>query len=938
MKEYFKELSDVLNAYTFGDLFEAMQAVELCDQFITENEIPEEELAQIRLLKSLLESIILQGSSDEQEAELLRIKTALLEGTAAEAAPAAYAHGTPAAEEPQTPTVTADDLLAQMGGAEPKPADDFARLLSQMNGATGGETQQHDIDALLSQMQPPQDEAPTPEAESAVQKQETPTGPKPGEMLTITVDDGETLNSFVAESTEHLDNVENLIVNLEATHDRDTVNAIFRAMHTIKGISGFMGFSQITQLSHRLENLLDALRSNAIDFSSELIDILLSGSDILRSMMNVLAPVAARYAASEDSFAVEFPVYDLSSILNDIERYMAAHECGAENSTPSEPAKNEEIPQQQPAAEPAFSSPMLTARELGEYAYAAKKVFENLKRSLTILQQDIRNETAMREIVTEIKALHDASLKTGVHEIIDLCELITNKINRVSDGYTLSYSDLFSSLKTLADAFKARMALLKQAAGEELPPLEEEKNEEADKAAPISPVQPQPFQMPTAEPQTERPQSEAVRSTAAVQPELPKAKEGDAPQKTVSASAAVTDPEATTVRVDIKKMDRLFNMIGELITAQDILMGQFDEEDESQEIQKAKNNLENVTREIQELSMQLRMITLNGLFNKMKRLVRDLSRKLQKEINFTIFGQDTEMDRNVIDEISDPLMHIIRNALDHGIETPAERTASGKPITGNVTLGAKYEGNSIVISVRDDGRGLDKAKIKEKAIRKGIITAEEAANLPERKIFDLIMLPGFSTSETVSDISGRGVGMDVVKRSIDALRGSVIIRSEEGKGSEFLIRIPLTLAIIDAITIDAITFKLGDLTFATQITDVVEFYKFREEQVTVTQSQGEVLNLRGELIPILEMSRCYGTDHHYQRYEDGIAIIAVSSNDKKVAVVVDEIIGNKNLVIKPLPQMFAHLSSLSGCSILAGGETCLIVDMNRLLGETLDLV
>lgn len=931
MKEYFKELSDVLNAYTFGDLFEAMQAVELCDQFITENEIPEEELAQIRLLKALLESIILQGSSDEQEEELIRIKTALFEE--AEAAPAAHAHGTPAAEEPQTPTVTVDDLLAQMGGAEPKPADDFARLLSQMNDAADNDTQQQDIDALLSQMQPPQDEAPAPEAESAVQKQETPTGPKPGEMLTITVDDGETLNSFVAESTEHLDNVENLIVNLETTHDRDTVNAIFRAMHTIKGISGFMGFSQITQLSHRLENLLDALRSNAIDFSSELIDILLSGSDILRSMMNVLAPVAARYAASEDSFAVEFPVYDLSSILNDIERYMTAHECGAENSTPSEPAKNEEIPQPQPAAEPAFSSPMLTARELGEYAYAAKKVFENLKRSLTVLQQDIRNETAMREIVTEIKALHDASLKTGVHEIIDLCELITNKINRVSDGYTLSYSDLFSSLKTLADAFKARMALLKQAAGEELPPLEEEKNEEADNTAPISPVQPQPFQMPTAEPQTERRQSEAVRSTAAVQPELPKAKEGDAPQKTVSASAAVTDPEATTVRVDIKKMDRLFNMIGELITAQDILMGQFDEEDESQEIQKAKNNLENVTREIQELSMQLRMITLNGLFNKMKRLVRDLSRKLQKEINFTIFGQDTEMDRNVIDEISDPLMHIIRNALDHGIETPAERTASGKPITGNVTLGAKYEGNSIVISVRDDGRGLDKAKIKEKAIRKGIITAEEAANLPERKIFDLVMLPGFSTSETVSDISGRGVGMDVVKRSIDALRGSVIIRSEEGKGSEFLIRIPLTLAIIDAIT-----FKLGDLTFATQITDVVEFYKFREEQVTVTQSQGEVLNLRGELIPIVEMSRCYGTDHHYQRYEDGIAIIAVSSNDKKVAVVVDEIIGNKNLVIKPLPQMFAHLSSLSGCSILAGGETCLIVDMNRLLGETLDLI
>lgn len=923
MKDYFRELSDVLNAYTFGDLFEAMQAVEICDQLITENKMTPTELTQIQNLKALLESIILQGSSDEQEAALRQMKSNLLEGHDGETVTWSAPSETETASE--TPAVTAEDLLMQMGGAEtPAPDSGFDSLLSKMADTSDSQTEQADIDTLLAQMQSPAP-ATEPETSAAAGAEASADG---SQTVIITVDDGETLNSFVSESMEHLDSVETLIINLEATHDHDTVNAIFRAMHTIKGVSGFMGFTQITQLSHKLENLLDALRSNEMTFSADLIDILLAGSDMLRSMMNVLSPIAARYANSDEAFNVEFPVYDISPILGDVENYMNSHASDG-NTAETSDTEAAAVPEEPaPAAsvlpdEPAFSSPKPTSVELGEYAYAAKKIFQNLKRSLMLLQENIADTAALKEITTEIETLNAASEKIGVHEIVDLCKLITNKIARSTEGYPLSYSDLFSGLKTLADAFKARMMLLKQDVGI---PVTSEPDEEPEAPAAVQP------EAPAAESLTKQPPLPGSLNrphTADAKPA--ESNPGPAPAKTVSAQPAATDPEATTVRVDIKKMDKLFNMIGELITAQDILLEQFNEDEESQEIQKAKSHLEKVTREIQELSMQLRMVTLNALFNKMKRLARDLSRKLNKEVNFNIYGQDTEMDRNVIDEISDPLMHIIRNALDHGIEDAATRKTAGKPPIGNVTLGAEYEGNGIVISVRDDGYGLNKEKILAKAIRNGLITEDDAATLPERKIFDLIMLPGFSTSETVSDISGRGVGMDVVKRSIDSLRGSVSVISKEGKGSEFRIRIPLTLAIIDAIT-----FKIGPLTFATQITDVVEFYKAKEDQITTTQSQGKVLNLRGELIPILEISTYYNIAHHYVGYEDGIVIVA-SSNNKKVAIVVDEIIGNKHLVIKPLPPVFSHISSLSGCSILAGGETCLIVDMNRLLGEILDL-
>lgn len=918
MKEYFGELNEVLNNYTFGDLFEAMQAVELCDRIITEESIPQPELAKVQDLKSILESIILQGSSDEKEQALLRIK-ANLAGEASVATEEATS-GSAESQPSVAASISADDLLSRMGGNENATEEHFDDLLSKMSGGEA-DAGQEGFDTLLSQMQ---DSAPA----AGTPSQAPASAPaKEAQSLIITVDDGETLNSFVSESTEHLDSVETLIINLEATHDHDTVNAIFRAMHTIKGVSGFMGFAQITQLSHKLENLLDALRSEEITFSADLIDILLAGSDILRAMMNTLAPIAARYATSEESFNVEFPVFDIDTTINNVERYMSGHAVnGAQTPAPAEPAPvntTAAVPVAPTPVEPAFSSPQLSAVELNEYAFAAKTIFQNLKRSLMLLQDNINNQAALKEITTEIETLDTASRKMGVSEICDLCELITNKIKRSTEGYPLSYSDLFSGLKTLTDAFKARMTLLKQAAGLPLPDAEEEAAVSIESLQQPEPVKP-----------ASTPTAASSAPATAVAPSAVDAKKPEtkptAAKTVAAAQPAAGDPEATTVRVDIKKMDKLFNMIGELITAQDILLDQFNDE-ESQEIQKAKSHLEKVTREIQELSMQLRMVTLNALFNKMKRIARDLSRKLGKEVNFNIYGQDTEMDRNVIDEISDPLMHIIRNALDHGLEDAETRKAAGKSPVGNITLGAGYEGNGIVISVKDDGAGLNKEKILKKAIQNSLVSEEEAQTMPERKIFDLIMAPGFSTSETVSDISGRGVGMDVVKRSIDSLRGSVSVISKEGKGSEFRIRIPLTLAIIDAIT-----FRIGTLTLATQITDVVEFYKAREDQITVTQSQGKVLNLRGELIPILEVSNYYKIEHQYTRYEDGIVIVA-SSNNKKVAIVVDEIIGNKHLVIKPLPPVFSHISSLSGCSILAGGETCLIVDMNRLLGQILDL-
>jgi two-component system chemotaxis sensor kinase CheA len=332
---------------------------------------------------------------------------------------------------------------------------------------------------------------------------------------------------------------------------------------------------------------------------------------------------------------------------------------------------------------------------------------------------------------------------------------------------------------------------------------------------------------------------------------------------------------------------------------------------------------------MQEITMSVRMIPLEGLFNKMRRLVRDLARKFGKKINLTVIGQETEMDRNVIEEIADPLVHIIRNAIDHGIEDGETRKDGGKDDTGTVSLSAKYEGNEIWISIKDDGAGLDRKRILAKAEERELLKAD-AETLQDEEVWQFLFEPGFSTAAQVSEVSGRGVGMDVVKRNIESLRGKIDISSTLGGGTEIILKIPLTLAIIDGITL-----KVGNVLYAIPLGDILEFHKASDEQVTKTDARSEVLRLREEIIPVIKLHEFFQTQTEKIKVSDGILIIT-QGNGNKAALLVDEIEGYQQIVVKTLPTYLGSMRAISGCSIMGTGEVTLIIDTGSLLKEELD--
>jgi two-component system chemotaxis sensor kinase CheA len=323
------------------------------------------------------------------------------------------------------------------------------------------------------------------------------------------------------------------------------------------------------------------------------------------------------------------------------------------------------------------------------------------------------------------------------------------------------------------------------------------------------------------------------------------------------------------------------------------------------------------------------MIPLEGLFSKMRRLVRDLSKKFDKPVNLIISGEGTEMDRNVMEEISDPLVHIIRNSLDHGIEDQETRRRNGKPEEGTVKLSAGYEGNEIWITVSDDGGGLNREKLIQKASDRGVLTGDPE-EMTDDEVWKLIFEPGFSTADKVSEISGRGVGMDVVKKNIEKLRGKIDLRSAEGQGSTFILRIPLTLAIIDAIN-----FTVGPQLYSLPITDILQFHKASREEITQTETDRQVINLRNEVIPIVKLHEFFEVGDKVPEVDEGIVIVA-QARDKKIAVLVDEIVGYRQVVIKALPSFMDNIRALSGCSIMSDGKVSLIIDTGALIGYVLE--
>lgn len=394
------------------------------------------------------------------------------------------------------------------------------------------------------------------------------------------------------------------------------------------------------------------------------------------------------------------------------------------------------------------------------------------------------------------------------------------------------------------------------------------------------------------------------------------------------AAAPARETVRKDVRIDTEKLDTLLDLIGELIIAQAMVLSHPRlREGLDHSLQKSLEYLQKITRDLQNISMSLRMIPLEGLFSRMHRLVRDLSKKMNKKVHFQISGQDTEMDRNVIEQILDPLVHLLRNAMDHGIESPQERLAAGKPEEGTIHLSAKYSGNEIVIEVRDDGRGLDRARILDKAREVGLVK-DSGERLSDREVWELIFEPGFSTAKEVTEVSGRGVGMDVVKRNIEKLRGRVDVHTVAQQGTTFRLHIPLTLAIMDGII-----FHAGGMVLALASPDVQEFQSFDPERLHVTAEGAKFYHLRQLNLPFVDLGEFFRSTRREK--VPRAVVLVVQHQSRELALLVDEVVGIQQVVMKYLPESLKKLRAISGCTILGNGDVCLIVDTQQLFQEVL---
>lgn len=375
--------------------------------------------------------------------------------------------------------------------------------------------------------------------------------------------------------------------------------------------------------------------------------------------------------------------------------------------------------------------------------------------------------------------------------------------------------------------------------------------------------------------------------------------------------------QSRTVKVDTAKLDNLFDLVGELVIANTLVCG---------EMQSVNNNgtsknlsqLSKITKDIQDQVMSMRMVSLKQTFQKMSRLVRDVSLHAGKKIKLTISGEDTELDKNVIEEIADPLVHILRNSIDHGIEPENERIAKGKPKEGTIRLSAFHRGGNIIIEIEDDGKGLQKDMIVKKAIEKGLINDQSELN--DNQIYNLIFAPGFSTADKVTNISGRGVGTDVVKKNIEKLRGKVEVTSEEGNGTVFTIKLPLTLAIIDGIVVN-----VGDTRYIIPTTSIEESIRPKKEEISTIKNQGEVINMRGNLFPLVRLHKLYNIDTTKTNPWEAIVVI-VESEGGRFSILVDELLGQQQVVIKSLGDRFKDVKGISGGAILGDGKVGLILD------------
>lgn len=684
------------------------------------------------------------------------------------------------------------------------------------------------------------------------------------------------LEIFIEESKEHLQGLNENLLQLENEPENMAIlNEIFRVAHTLKGMSGTMGFTRMQKLTHNMENVLSEIRNGHIRANSNLLDTLFKCLDALENYVNEIVNTGSEGTEEYNDILIE-----LGEILS-------------RNSETIEDKNKENFVDTSSTSDINVSNSDISNIALTE--------FEN---------NAVESAIARNFNVYEIAVFLNKScvLKSArafiVFRTLENYGEIIKAIPKVEDIEDEKFEFEFTVVVISKESKEAiKKGLLNIAEVEDII---------------IKNVVPQ-----------NNPSSLTDNISGNV------IHENSIPKNTIQDTTYEEDSEVSkdsgnkskpkagkTVRVDIDRLDTLMNLVSELIIVKTRLEG-IDGENNSQNYNEAVEYLERITTNIHDAVMKVRMVPVERVFNRFPRMIRDLSRKLNKDIELTMSGEETELDRTVIDEIGDPLIHLLRNAADHGLETTEERIRKGKEKTGHIYLRAYQDGNNVIIEVEDDGNGIDTKKVLNKAIEKGTVSPELAANLSEQEIIELLFKPSFSTSDNISDISGRGVGLDVVKTKIEALGGDIEVKTTLGKGSKFIICLPLTLAIIQALMV-----KVGEEKYAIPLNTIQNIEDVKVSDIQYVQKQ-EVIVLRNQVIPIVRLDKVLDVQQSNQT--DVITVVIVKKGEKQAGFVVDGLIGQQEIVIKSLGKYLSGIRMIAGATILGDGEVALILDINTLV-------
>ncbi len=704
---------------------------------------------------------------------------------------------------------------------------------------------------------------------------------------------------FFEEAAENLDQMEQMLLNLDLSAANDEeLNGIFRCAHSIKGGAATFGFADVTELTHRMESLLDRLRRHEITPIPEMVDVLLESADASRSLL-------ARHQAGNEGEALS--TTDLVARIETLAEGRSAVPAAAVPAPAPTPAP---APVAAPVQAPA---PVAAAPVSGGAVGTAPS---SGGRSLHILigpLERLEMAEAIKELFRDIP---------GLGRIEDLaCD---QPQSRLFDVQTSSTDDDLLDLFAFHVAKEQVRITAAGAPAEAAPaavaaqaPAAEEHAHDPDAALASAAIPPADEAFGFFNGAPGMPQADGAQ---AIQPAGAVAK----PAAKTAAQTQQAQMESTSIRVSVAKVDQLINLVGELDITQAMLAQNSHGLDASayQQLLAGLADLDRNTRDLQESVMSIRMIPMSTVFSRFPRMLRDLAGKLGKKIDLITLGEATELDKGLVEKITDPLTHLVRNSVDHGIEMPEDRLAAGKSEHGTLTLAASHQGGSIVIEVRDDGRGMNRERILQKARERGMDVSD---NMPDQEVWQLIFAPGFSTADVVTDVSGRGVGMDVVKRNIAALGGSVEIESTQGKGMRVAVRLPLTLAIMDGMSVG-----VSDEVYILPLSSVVESFLVKAEDVNTVANGTQLVKVRDEYMPVFALEKTFRVPRSDTSQSSNIMVV-VESDGSRVALLVDELLGQHQVVVKNLESNYRKVPNVSGATILGDGTVALILDTGALV-------